>query len=468
MSNPRTLTVIASAAKISDDGEQWIEVMPTATKAKNGPWLFTITRDDLDTYAASIASQPGLIHVDYDHEGAEGGSTIAAGWFTGEAVTVSAGDANPLGETQDRDSLWAVVKWTPQAAQEIRDGRFKRISPEFSFVDRDKKSGLMTKAKEIIAATLTNRPFFRELAPIARDGGVVWDPGYGYSALQQELYDALNPGSPDSARYWVMDVAAAGDRALVTEYGADSRTWVVPFTRTDDRVEVAAQSDWTAAEQQWVAAATETATALRKTLPFIPAPGREADSTERNEMSDLKVIATELGLAEDATEEQVIAAVKAAKKLDVPADAVVLTKTERDELVAGAAAGLAANTELQGLKVTTKLKEAVSDGQITVAQKPGYEALAGLDFDKFVETIDALPKGVFATKAKGSGGDVNNDDPDAIADAPPVTIEGVAVAVDQDSHKMHVRAMKHLSDAGIKKPSQDEYAEALVAVTAAA
>lgn len=155
--NPRGFLAIA-ADEITDDGRQWIEVMPTAEKARNGRWYFTITRDDLEAYAAYIQTNGDRIPVDYDHEGADGGSTAAAGWFTGQAE---------VRDTDDGPRLYAQVEWTTQGAADVKSKRFRFISPEWSMHHKDQKTGLLTKAKEMVAATLTNRPFFRELAPVA-------------------------------------------------------------------------------------------------------------------------------------------------------------------------------------------------------------------------------------------------------------------------------------------------------------
>jgi len=461
LNHPRALVALG-AAQIDDDGYQWIELMPVADKARNGPFYFTVTRDDLDAYAASIADQAGLVPVDYDHS--EVGSTVAAGWLTGETEIVPAGGENRGGETQDHVSLWGRVKWTPQAAQEIRDGRFKRISPEFSFVDRDKKTGLMTKAKEFIAATLTNRPFFRDMAALAADTGVIWEPETGYQSLRDEINEALNPGQPADSRYWVCDVAMTGDRALVQEYAGD-RTWVVPFTRGSDAdgdgdtdVQIAPSSDWIEAEQQWIDAATEAATAHRKTLPFNPDQG--------DDMSDLKVIATELGLAEDATDEQIVAAIKAAKdtKPEVPEGAVVLTKNQVDDLTANAAAGLSAKTELDALKVKTALDGAVLKGKMTPAQRPSFEALASVDFDAFSKAVGELPDGAFKLTARGSGADITGGDDGDTPEPGHVVSAGSLTPVEPETFAVHAKASKALAEAGKKKPSsQEELLEALEA-----
>jgi phage I-like protein len=159
MNNVGRLSVIATEA-IADDGTQWVEIMPTVEKDRNGPYYFTLTRDDLEVYAEDIRARPGQIPIDYDHA-STGVGTKAAGWFAGEAE---------VRESDDGFRLWAAVKWTSSAVAAIRDGEWKRISPEFLFDDRDPSTGLMTKAKNMIAATLTNRPHFDQLSPVsARD-----------------------------------------------------------------------------------------------------------------------------------------------------------------------------------------------------------------------------------------------------------------------------------------------------------
>lgn len=381
--NPRSLTVI-SAAAITDSGEQWIDVIPTVDKARNGRFYFTVTRDDLDIFAASIAAQAGLVPVDYDHEGAVGGSTVAAGWFTGETRIVAAGEVNPAGETQDHTSLWAVVKWTPQAAQEIRDGRFKRISAENSFAEKDPKTGLLTKAKEFIAATLTNRPFFKELAPLAAE-----DQGRLAAA-----FDEISASSLDA-------------------FDEETRERVLAWAKTI---------------------------------------GGEAAPTEGASMHEsLKAIAAELNLAEDATDEQVLEAVKARKQEPAPEpreDEVVLSKEQVDTLTANAAAGLAAKTELDALKVSTKLDAAVRAGKLTPAQRPSFEALAAVDFDAFAKAVDELPEGAFKMRATGTGsGDPAAGGDDVPAPAP-IRSAGTLTPVDEDTFAVHATAAKTIAEDG--------------------
>lgn len=149
----------AISGGVGTNNRQWIEVMPTTDGVvENGGKRFAVTAADLDVYAESIRENGGRISVDYDHDGAPevGGSTRASGWFTGDAE-VRDTDRGPI--------LYAEVQWTPAAAQAIRDGEYRFISPEFSFLSAS--AGVMSRAKELLAATLTNRPFFRGLAALA-------------------------------------------------------------------------------------------------------------------------------------------------------------------------------------------------------------------------------------------------------------------------------------------------------------
>lgn len=184
---------LANAEMPNEDGLQWIEMLPTAEKARNGEWYFTVEESDLGTYAQHIRENADRIPVDYDHGGGSrrlmGGSTRAAGWLTGEAEVRRTEDDEPR--------LYARVKWTPRARQEITDGEFRFISPEFSFKKREAKTGLLTQAKEFAAATLTNRPFFRQLAPVLAEqlgDDVLAEVEVQHGELVAELIRAVRDG----------------------------------------------------------------------------------------------------------------------------------------------------------------------------------------------------------------------------------------------------------------------------------
>lgn len=91
------------------------------------------------------------------------------------------------------------------------------------------------------------------VASVKADSDVIWDPDSTLAALQTAVRMALNPTGRYT--YWVRDISAAGDSALVSSYDDDdTEAWVVPFTvDTDGAVTVSPSTDWTTAEQVWVA-----------------------------------------------------------------------------------------------------------------------------------------------------------------------------------------------------------------------
>ncbi len=453
MRNPRLVSFIAKTAEqIAADGTQWIEVMPTVEKDRNGPWYWTITRDDLEIYAADIRARAGQIPVDYDH--AESGvGTKAAGWFTGEAEVRDVGDSA---------SLWALVKWTGSAAAAIRDGEWKRISPEFTFENKDPKTGLLTKAKNLVAATLTNRPHFEQLAPVT--AAVVWEPGEGLQDLLSRVFDALNPGGYDNAAYWVMDVTQS--KALVGEYDGQ-RTWVVPFTIAESgEIDPAPRADWTPAEQEWVEAASASLKTTRAMRPFT-------GGVVMNEE-----LLKALGLKQDATEAEAIAAAQAlatrAESGDEgtggddppPEGSVILTSEQVAELQANAAVGLKAGEELKELRVTAILETAVRAGKILPGQTESLKAWGLQDEEALAKHVEATPEHSFKLKAvgHGEGGGEGGDGDEAVKAAEDAVSRGSDAKEDRqvDGADIVVEAEKILAAAGKTSPTEAEYADALV------
>lgn len=437
--NPRTFTILA-AETIADDGVQWIEVMPTGEKLRNGRFYFTLTREDLDVYAASIRASGDRTPLDYDHSAAEGEGTRASGWFTGQAEVREDADRGPI--------LWAQVQWTEAAVEAIKAREFRFISPEFSFAEKDSKTGLMTKAKAFVAATLTNRPFFDALNPVT--AAVVWNVGEGLESLRERVNSALNPG-PGDPRFWVSDIAPG--KALVCEHGA-SRMWVVPFTDTDGEIEIAAASDWIEAMQEWVAAAAAAAASHQGRRPV----------TEGETMPDLKAIAVALGLPEDADEDTITAAadtlVRARHAAEaIAAEGVVITHEKLAELEASAVRGDSADKELKAMRISGLLDQAVRDGKIVPAQKESLTAWGTADYDALAAHIATTPEHSFKLTAVG------NDDGDG---GDGVTAEQAAeytdgkVTVDADSLKLHNEAVAILTAAGKTDYTDGEYADALV------
>ena len=113
-----------------------------------------ITEADLDRAVANfeaMRSAGAEVPIDYDHSFAEGGSSVAAGWIK-ELV-------------RKGKSLFARVKWTDKAREQISAEEYKYISAEFSedwADERGDKHGFT-----LLAAGLTNRPFLKGMTPVA-------------------------------------------------------------------------------------------------------------------------------------------------------------------------------------------------------------------------------------------------------------------------------------------------------------
>ncbi len=87
------------------------------------------------------------IAIDYGHDSAG----VAAGW-------VSGAEARP-------DGLWLFVDWTKDAANDIRQGKYRYFSPEFVNEWTHPETG--AKFKDVLfGGGLTNRPFLKNIMPV--------------------------------------------------------------------------------------------------------------------------------------------------------------------------------------------------------------------------------------------------------------------------------------------------------------
>ena len=138
--------------------------------ARVGHWFhrkhgeIDITDADLDTIVSNFSngvravkdeSGNNQLLVDYDHfssdDEGDPEKNKASGWIK-RLFRVG-------------DLVKAVVEWTEKAAEYIQKKEYQYISPEISFAYQDKQSGQNVGAT-LIAAALTNRPFFEEQMPV--------------------------------------------------------------------------------------------------------------------------------------------------------------------------------------------------------------------------------------------------------------------------------------------------------------
>lgn len=145
---------------------------------KRGSRSVPVTADDLDQAIANFNRWKALgqeIPVDYDHAFAEGRESPAAGWY----------------ESLERkgDKLYATVRWTDKARQQIADKEYRFFSPEFSKAFTSEEGDL--EGFTILAGALTNRPFLRGMTPVALSQEV----GDAIGEWFTEMFEQLDAGS---------------------------------------------------------------------------------------------------------------------------------------------------------------------------------------------------------------------------------------------------------------------------------
>jgi phage I-like protein len=160
----------AVAIPSSDEPPEWIELIPAGTfSAVDGRGPFE-NPDPGQVIAASIAKMPqvGLV-LDYDHAtdlaAPEGRPAPAAGWLKEFKV--------------DNGAIFARIEWTRDAAEAVKDKKYRYVSPVFEH----SKEG---KVERILRAALTNNPALINLPALAQSedaGFLARQPRAGMTAL---------------------------------------------------------------------------------------------------------------------------------------------------------------------------------------------------------------------------------------------------------------------------------------------
>ncbi len=143
---------------LQEDGSQETEVQLCKVGRFHSPQYgeFEITLQDLEEMVANFENAPQKERVvDYNHASeltcaaAEEGK--AAGWIKELFI--------------EDDGLWAVVEWTNQARNYIKEGEYRYLSPviQFSFKDKETGEEVGTRLK---SAALVNQPFLEGMSPV--------------------------------------------------------------------------------------------------------------------------------------------------------------------------------------------------------------------------------------------------------------------------------------------------------------
>jgi Mu-like prophage I protein len=136
------------------EGRSWLHAFPIGTYQHPEHGLLTFTPGRLQRIADGVnrGIRGIALALDYEHRGdaAKGGK--AAGWIDWAEVR--------------SDGLWLSVNFTAGALAEVRAGEWRYLSPEFHPSWTDPRTGVV-HTDVLMGAALTNRPFLRDLAPIA-------------------------------------------------------------------------------------------------------------------------------------------------------------------------------------------------------------------------------------------------------------------------------------------------------------
>lgn len=408
---------------------------------------FTLTADTLAEYADDINARGDRIPLDYDHSPEKGLGTRAAGWFVADTARVE-GDG----------SVTAEVDWTPPAAEAIRNREYRFISPTFAQAHRDMHGKLLEEPKQVGAA-LTNRPFFNVMQPLAADELPLEDELGVEDVFGADVADTLTTISASAAR----EVIAAA--AAKKPYG--NVAYADPGYRADGKARYPIDSEehvraaWSYINQKRNASKYP-ADQLKRIKARIRRAASKfgvtigADETTKEKTMELtEALAADLGVAVDADDETILAAMErvAKEKKDLEAkqaSAPAVTAAEVAELKAEIAAS---KTE----RIDSVLDKAVGEFKIAAADRTFFAEALERDFAGTKKFLEEKPAVVQASSGHGQEtvkvGDieVNVDD---------VKIAGVDTPVDVDSAKLVAATESLIRKAG-KDPSAvtaDEYA----------
>lgn len=145
------------------EGRAWLHAFPLGRYLHpvHGPLEFTAQRLQRIADGVNRGVRGVALALDYDHRGdvAKGGK--AAGWIDYAEVR--------------GDGLWLSVNFTAEALAEVRAEAWRYLSPEFAPEWTDPRTGV-AHTDVLLGAALTNRPFLRDLAPIAASEGAIHTP----------------------------------------------------------------------------------------------------------------------------------------------------------------------------------------------------------------------------------------------------------------------------------------------------
>jgi len=132
----------------NDADATWVHALPLGDYKHPTYGTLSFTADRIKAFADNVKSKIRGVDpsINYEHNN----ESVAAGWVK---------NAEPRA-----DGLWLFVEWVKDAAQAIKDKKWRYFSSEFEDEWTDSQGN---KHKDVIlGGALTNRPFMKNLVPI--------------------------------------------------------------------------------------------------------------------------------------------------------------------------------------------------------------------------------------------------------------------------------------------------------------
>jgi phage I-like protein len=327
------LATHAAELSAADAGGTWLQLVPAGTfSGRDGRGPFTTgDKAEMEKIVATTKRYRGPtdLAIDYDHQSMFGAVPGVGG------VAPAAGWVKEL-EVRD-DGIWGRVEWTARAANAIRSGEYRYLSPVF----------LHTKAGKVL---------------LIRNAGLTNDPNFNLAqvAASTELNDLNDEGD-------TMDkiIAALG---LKQDAGEDQVLAAVNALKSNTTAIAKALGLKDDAKHEEVLEAINAAAAPDE---------------------DRKKVAAAAGLKEDATVDEIVTAIGSFAKDGKPDPAKFVpieqvtalqndVKSMREEMTAG--------------KAEEAVNSAIKDGKLAPALKDWGMDLAKRDIKQFETFVGSAPK----------------------------------------------------------------------------
>ena len=149
-----SLVALADAAPA--ERQSWINIARVGEWKGHAAGEFEFTADVFKKIIRNFESRRTPVNVDYEHDSRK---------MDVLGARASAGAIKQLTTRANGTELWALVRWTPRAAELIRGEEYRSCSPVVAFDSHDRQTD-KDIGPELLSLALTNDPFLDGLHPI--------------------------------------------------------------------------------------------------------------------------------------------------------------------------------------------------------------------------------------------------------------------------------------------------------------